>query len=409
MKDRLPSEPLRIRVLRQLERIVDSIRSSIDRRLTKYSNALPSSLQSPQLTNSSPSTPIASVSSSRYAETSEEAARRYKLFESIDPFPDIEAALLNSADISDYVAATGMICPFHEDKQKPASYEVRLLGKYVYWDDKGKKQVGEIKQGEEFILRENSIAFVTLEPEFRLPEYMALRFNLKITHIYRGILLGTGPLVDPGFVGKLSVPLHNLTTNDYTFMGGDPLIWMEFTKLSRRREWRERPSSLPVVEKQGKFYEFPEEKKSFGDVESYLRKADPHRPIRSSIPATLEGARQAAEQARRRVNVFTVTGLLSILGVLLAVGYGSCQTLSLVGDSTSYVGDARKELNDLKEKIKQQDSDLNAEKERIQSLTDQVESLKRQLEKDLTNPAGGRSSKQTNTGVDNNNNSGLNR
>jgi deoxycytidine triphosphate deaminase len=381
MKDLPPPEPLRIRLLKQVVRAIDGIRSLADKRLAKYSNALPSITDSPQLSDSRPSNTIAPVPNSRYAETSEEAARRYKLFESIDPFPEIEAALLNSADISDYVAATGMICPFHEDKQKPASYEIRLLGKYVFWDDKGKKQVGEIRQGEEFILRENSIAFVTLEPEFRLPEYIALRFNLKITHIYRGILLGTGPLVDPGFVGKLSVPLHNLTTNDYTFTGGDPLIWMEFTKLSRRREWQERPSSLPTIERQGKFYEFPEEKKSFGDVESYLRKADPHRPIRSSIPDALEGARHAAEQAERKVNYFTIAGLLSILGLLVAFGYGSYQTLSLVNDTTSYVGDARNELNELKEKIKQQDSALNTEREKVQTLTKQVEELRKQMEK----------------------------
>ena len=59
-----------------------------------------------------------------------------------------------------------------------------------------------------FDLAPNSIAFVALEPCFRIPEYMALRFNLKIKHIYKGLLLGTGPLVDPGFSGKLFIPLH---------------------------------------------------------------------------------------------------------------------------------------------------------------------------------------------------------
>jgi deoxycytidine triphosphate deaminase len=364
-----------------LGRTLDVFRSHVDKQLAKHNDELVPSPESTQLNNSNMNSPFTSMSSSRYAESPEEAARRYKLFESVDPFPEIESALLNSADISDYVAATGMIYPFYEDKQKPASYEVKLLGKYVYWDDKGKKHVGEIKQDKDFILKENSIAFITLEPEFQLPEYIALRFNLKITHIYRGILLGTGPLVDPGFIGKLSVPLHNLTTNSYTFKGGDPIIWMEFTKLSRRPEWQEKPKSTPPVVRQGKFYEFPEEKKSFGDVESYLRKADPHRPIRSSIPAALEGARRAAEKARRKVNVFTITGLISILGILLAVGYGSYETLSLVNDSTSYVGDARKDLNDLKGKIEQQDSELQTEREKIQSLTNQMEELKRQLKK----------------------------
>ncbi len=28
--------------------------------------------------------------------------------------------------------------------------------------------------------------------------------------VYKGLLLGTGPIVDPGFVGKLYIPLHKL-------------------------------------------------------------------------------------------------------------------------------------------------------------------------------------------------------
>jgi deoxycytidine triphosphate deaminase len=77
---------------------------------------------------------------------------RYK---SQDAFPEIQPALLNSADIYDYVAATGMIFPFEEDKLKPASYEVNLLGKCIYCDDEGKKKVEYIDQGKEFILKKN--------------------------------------------------------------------------------------------------------------------------------------------------------------------------------------------------------------------------------------------------------------
>lgn len=155
-----------------------------------------------------------------YAQSDREAEERFQKYKETDPFPEIIPALLNSADICDYVAATGMIYPFHHEdnkKFKPASYAVSILGKLLYYDEDGKKQVKEISYQSDqknFTLKSNSIAFVTLEPMFRIPDYIALRFNLKITHIYRGILLGTGPLVDPGFYGKLSIPLHNLTNND---------------------------------------------------------------------------------------------------------------------------------------------------------------------------------------------------
>ena len=228
-----------------------------------------------------------------FARNDEEAACWFERYKSEDPFPEIAPALLNSADIIDYVAATGMIYPFYPEIEilKTASYEVNLLGKCVYWDEKGEKQVLIIKRGDEFKLKQNSIAFVTLEPMFRIPDYIALRFNLKITHVYRGILLGTGPLVDPGYYNKLSIPLHNLTTNDYIFKGGDPLIWMEFTKLSLIQRCQLNSKQNIKLVRRGEYREFPKRKNELSDVEHYLRKADPHRPIRSSIP---DAARQCS-------------------------------------------------------------------------------------------------------------------
>jgi len=311
--------------------------------------------------------------SRRYAQNEEEAKEKFKKFEALDPFPDIEAALLNSADVSDYVAATGMICPFFEERQKPASYEVALLGKYVYWDEKGEKQVATIAHGEEFILRQNSIAFVTLEPVFRLPEYIALRFNLKITHIYRGILLGTGPLVDPGFVGRLSIPLHNLTTNDYRFVGGDPLIWMEFTKLSSRPEWKRKATERSGVSRQGKYFPFPDEKKEFGDVESYLRKADPHRAIRSSIPDAIQSARYQAELAATRLRKFTFAGVAAVVAVLITIAFGTIQIVGLFNTANAQLRDSTKELQDLRLQIETQ-------KRESDSLVRQVSELDKRLD-----------------------------
>ena len=118
-----------------------------------------------------------------FARNDEEAACWFERYKSEDPFPEIAPALLNSADIIDYVAATGMIHPFYPEigTLKTASYEVNLLGKCVYWNEEGEKQVRIIEKGDEFTLKQNSIAFVTLEPMFRIPDYIALRFNLKIT------------------------------------------------------------------------------------------------------------------------------------------------------------------------------------------------------------------------------------
>jgi deoxycytidine triphosphate deaminase len=151
-----------------------------------------------------------------------------------DPLPNIKPALLNWRDIVRYVEATGMIDPFHNSPEylKPASYRVPLLGEYLYWDGDDKPHRDELAWGQKLVIQPNSITFLSVEPTFRLPLYIAARFNLKVRNVYRGLLLGTGPMIDPGFQGRLYIPLHNLTTNDYAFEGGEVLIWVEFTKLS---------------------------------------------------------------------------------------------------------------------------------------------------------------------------------
>ncbi len=229
-----------------------------------------------------------------------EAERRFRKYGRLDPLLHIESALLNSADVFDYVCKTGMLYPFHVKDLKGASYEVRIGGRVIWWDDERKKQAKELKQeGDSFELKPNSIAFVTLEPYFRIPDYLALRFNLKILHIYKGLLLGTGPLVDPGFQGRLSIPLHNLTTNTYVFKYNDPLIQVEFTKLSRNLEWnvKERDKkgiSISVYKrnpiKPGRTVDYYVERALEGSDNTY---------VRSSIPEQLKKAEQDIDDIRR--------------------------------------------------------------------------------------------------------------
>ena len=133
-----------------------------------------------------------------YSSNDDEAAARATTYEQNDPFPSIPRALLSSVEIDDYARVTGMLFPFFPKALKSASYEAHIGGSAISWDEKGKRIERTVKRGEQLVLEANSIVFVQVEPTFRLPDYMAIRFNLRITHVHRGLLLGTGPLVDPG-------------------------------------------------------------------------------------------------------------------------------------------------------------------------------------------------------------------
>ena len=279
----------------------------------------------------------------------DDAAARAALHSQIDPFRSVPSALLSSAEIHDYARVTGMLSPFYPGALKSASYEAHIKGSVIWWDEHGCRKEKEVGRGDPCILPPNSITFVEVEPVFRLPNYIAVRFNLRITHVHRGLLLGTGPLVDPGFRGKLLIPLHNLTSSEYSIDTTEALIWIEFTKTTygfvpfvggpTDHIWEREP----MASQDRHFVEFPESKK-FKAPDYYLRRANAGNPIRSSIPDALEqgrrdvhasaasakGAADTTKQMRNYITGFGIVGLVTLGVALFAIYY---QVAGLVQNS----------------------------------------------------------------------------
>lgn len=301
-------------------------------------------------------------STNRFADSEAEAEARYQRYKSVDPFPTIYPALLNSADVEDYVAATGMIYPFDAHDLKPASHGIRVGGKCVYWDGdretfalaNSSASADGLSTKTKLLLRPNSITFVPVIPEFRLPDYIAMRFNLTIQNVYRGLLLGTGPLVDPGFNGNLWFPLHNLTTEEYAIDADDVIIYAEFTKLSRWRAWHSEHLTHPP-RRSGSYVEFDPHKLAHRrDIDEYLYHANGGRPVTSSVQSLVKGvevlredAKSAArdaesarasvdmvrDTARHRANIIAVLSVAFTIVALAITGYGIYVAITQLTDS----------------------------------------------------------------------------
>jgi hypothetical protein len=97
----------------------------------------------------------------------------------------------------------------------------------------------------------------------------------------------------------LSLPLHNLTTNDYTLRGGEGLIWLELTKLFHpaTEDAKTRNNGQDLEPRLAKVFSLQNDKLDL-TLNDYLKKADPHRSIRSSVPFLLKGAQQSIKDAR---------------------------------------------------------------------------------------------------------------
>lgn len=252
-----------------------------------------------------------SVDIKNYASSIQEAQTRFKEFELADPFPSITPSLLNSADIADYIRATGMIYPYDAKNLKPATLALTIGGPYIYWDAKGNRKEGVLSKGRTIILEKDSILFLTIEQYIQLPQYIAARFNLKIDNVYRGLLLGTGPMVDPGFRGYLSIPLHNFTSNEYHLRGGDTIIWMEFTKVSTNVAWHR---TREYGDRTSKFVPFNAENRD-KPLAGYISDAD-SRPIQSSIPLSVIRSERAAKKAQQQAKALAFINVALLIAVI---------------------------------------------------------------------------------------------
>ena len=274
----------------------------------------------------------------------EEAKTLFEQAKSRDPLPFIPPALLNSSDIHEYATRTGMIAPYHEDYLKSSSYEVQLGNEVIYWNENNKKVHLELGEGETVTLKPNSLIFFKTKQIFRLPDYIAVRFNLRITNVHRGLLLGTGPLVDPGFEGHILIPIHNLTTNSYSFKAGESLIWVEFTKVSPNSRWQDFESDeyKDFID----FKKFPDKKK-YIDPAKYLSKAAPHSPIKNAVPEAVAAAQRDAKSAKQRVKRIQWIGIVSIFIALAGAYYGLISPiLSMVADTNAYLQSINAERRD---------------------------------------------------------------
>lgn len=283
-----------------------------------------------------------------------------------DPYPQIPPALLNSGDIQAYAEHPNVqfLFPFVIDRLKSASYHVPCEGTVYAWETAGgvipgsKKIEFELTAGKSFIVRPNSIVYLFTSTVFKLPSYLAIRFNLTISKVHQGLLLGTGPLVDPGFEGRLLIPLHNLTNQEVVLHADDMLMWVEVTKLS--------PDQTQLTTSAHRFRSvpFPPAKKNL-PASYYFRQANQGRPILSSVQSALDESKALNQSLR---NFTTWGALVTFVTFLFGVA-------ALIYSTYQVVQSAHGKFDSLTANAKDQQQELMEHRKKLEALQLKLDAL----------------------------------
>ena len=138
--------------------------------------------------------------------------------------------LSNSQILQQVTTGRLLIDPFHEKHLEPASYDLRI-GKDAATVSASDDPMINLEQARFLMIAPYAPAILYAMEHLTLPLDLVGRFGLKSSLSRRGIYASVGPQVDPGFDGKLSVTLFNLTPAPVALNYGDTFLSVEFHKL----------------------------------------------------------------------------------------------------------------------------------------------------------------------------------
>ena len=289
----------------------------------------------------------------------------------------ILAGMLSSPHIRYLVDEFEIIEGFQEECLDSATYHMRIGGKVVTSED-GK--IVDFELGEEedknknvrkkFELKPNSLAFVTTIEKFNLPKDIIARYNLKSKWVHKGLLLGTGPIVDPELNARLLIPLHNFSSQPVLLSFNEKLISVEFTKTLN-------PNDRFTL-RSGKISSYVKNRSRIFDFDGYLNRIG-GRIAESSVSSKFYEYDKTIETSKKRLRNFSLAGAIAISSVLIALLSLFYASFNLTSDANKYVADAEKTKFEVQNKVDGHDTEFKTLNNHIEELRFAIKSLANEI------------------------------
>ncbi len=254
---------------------------------------------------------------------------------------------------------------FEQSHLRPAAYTLRIGAPYV--DSRGRMGRLDVDRCPYFTMEPNSVVYVSTFEKLDLPYYIAARFNLRVKWVYKGILLGTGPQVEPGYRGFLSCPLYNLTDRPIKINFAEEFATIDFERTTdfckeATVEQIERATtveeSLDSVEWQGEKYVL------FKQKEYQALKLLPDHDVISSLFELSNEVR-----TWRHIGIGFAVSFVALTLTLLAFGSNVYRQISDVVNQTSGM---RSDFRDTQRDARQSADDIKTLRERVDTLENQA-------------------------------------
>ncbi|WP_295537640.1 hypothetical protein [uncultured Pseudacidovorax sp.] len=132
--------------------------------------------------------------------------------------------IVDQRTMLDLMRAGSLLQDYEESSVQSASYDLRLGGHFLF----DGHLVAFTDEVPSFSIPPYSFIIVQSAEMADIPKFLCGRFDLRVSHFMRGVILSNGPQVDPGFRGALFCMLYNASDQSVPIKKGDHFATIEF-------------------------------------------------------------------------------------------------------------------------------------------------------------------------------------